>query len=168
MNAGQIIPSHWHKLHICKVWYIIFSTETQRSVKFHKYDKESKKSIFGWKYSMEASRLAKNASKVLPIYLLGIPRVFIQNLLWRFTDNPFWRSVLFIQQQGRNWQAAPCTGERLTYKEQKMERCTLYSSCTYSIRWDLNCPPRSLFGRTAHYGTLSVRDTLPTGILMAL
>ena len=48
---------------------------------------------------------------------LGIPRVFVQNLLWRFTDNPFWRSVLFIQQQGQNWQAVPCTGERLTYKE---------------------------------------------------
>ena len=31
--------------------------------------------------------------------------LLVQKTFWRFTDNPLWQSVLFIQQQGLNWQA---------------------------------------------------------------
>ena len=169
MNAGKIIPSHWYKVHLVQFNISYFQRRLRGLWKFVKMITRARNQFLGgsipWKHPVRP----KMQVKCSQFAFLGIPRVFVQNLLWRFTDNPFWRSVLFIQQQGQNWQAVPCTGERPTYKEQKMERCTLYSSCTYSTRWDLNCPtPRSLFGRTAHYGTFSVSDTLPTGILMAL
>ena len=102
----KMVMMQYYAMHADSIYYmqIIWNTCHCRFAGVNGYRVKviKRKLIFGWVPSK-----TKNAPEQPPIYLLreALPGLLVQNTFWRFTDNPFWQSVLFIQQQGLNWQA---------------------------------------------------------------
>ena len=110
----KMVMMQYYAMHADSVYYMQIISNTCHwsifrfaGVNGYKVKIIKRKQNFGWVPSETPVSKAKNAPEQPPIYLLreALPGLLVQNTFWRFTDNPFWQSVLFIQQQGLNWQA---------------------------------------------------------------